>query len=197
LIRTERPESRLRKVVPNTPEGMTTLLTWVKDKAKCDDIGAFHAVLEATGPYHEIAAQALFDAACKVSVVNPAYTKSFAQSLGVKTKTDHADAETLARYAMLVQPPAWQPPPPQYRQLQTLQTRKQAVETDLQRERNRLEKQEATRGEPLVVESIRRMIQHLETEHQVLELALETHVQAHPDLSRDRGLLQSIQGVGA
>lgn len=128
LIRTERPDARLHKVVPNTPEGVATLLTWVKDKTKCDDISAFHAVLEATGPYHEIAAEALFDAACKVSVVNPAYTnastalstRSFAQGLGVKTKTDQTDADTLARYAMLVQPPAWQPPPPQYRQLQIL-----------------------------------------------------------------------------
>jgi len=48
-----------------------------------DRLSTSHAVLEATGPYHEIAAEALFDAACKVSVVNPAYTKSFAQSLGV------------------------------------------------------------------------------------------------------------------
>jgi len=183
---------------------VATLLNWVKNKAKCDDISAFHAVLEATGPYHEIAAEALFDAGCKVSVVNPAYTnasttlstRSFAQGLGVKTKTDHTDADSLARYALLVQPPAWQPPPPQYRQLQILQARKQALETDLQRERNRLEKQQATRGEPLVVESIQRMIQHLENERQVLEQALETHVQAHPDLSHDRGLLQSIQGVG-
>lgn len=136
LIRGEKPDARLHKVVPNTPEGVATLLTWVKDKAKCDDISAFHAVLEATGPYHEtcaersrsIAAEALFDAACKISVVNPAYTKSFAQGLGVTlrlrsgqaTKTDHTDADTLARYAMLAQPPAWQPPPPQYRQLQIL-----------------------------------------------------------------------------
>ena len=29
----------------------------------------------------------------------------------------------------------------------------------------------------------------------MLEQALETHVQAHPDLNHDRGLLQSIQGV--
>jgi len=41
LIRAERPDARLHKVVPNTPEGVATLLNWVKDKAKCDDIGAF------------------------------------------------------------------------------------------------------------------------------------------------------------
>lgn len=120
LIRAERPDALLRKAVPNTREGVATLLSWVKDKAKCDDIGAFHAVLEATGPYHEIAAEALFKAGCKVSVVNPAYTKNFARSLGVKTKTDHTDADILARYALLIQPPAWQPAPPQYRQLQGL-----------------------------------------------------------------------------
>jgi len=82
-------------------------------------------------------------------------TGSFAQGLGVKTKTDHTDADSLARYALLVQPPAWQPPPPQYRQLQILQARKQALETDLQHfdrlsascERNRLEKQQATRSD--------------------------------------------------
>ena len=76
------------------------------------------------------------------------------------------------------------------------QARKQALETDLQRERNRLEKQQAARAEAIVVESIERMIAHLETEHQVVEQAIKTHLQAHPDLTRDRGLLQSIQGVG-
>lgn len=91
---------------------------------------------------------------------------------------------------------AWQPPPPQYAHLDALIRRKQAVETDLQRERNRLEKQETGRGNAQTIASIKRMIVHLEQELEQLDKDIEQHIQSHPDLERDRGLLQSIKGVG-
>ncbi len=105
----------------NTPDGITALLTWARNKAHCK-VEELYAILEATGSYHEIAADSLFNARCKLSMMNPAYIKSYAKSLGIKTKTDRVDAGILARYgrereADLI---PWQPPPPQYAHLEAL-----------------------------------------------------------------------------
>ena len=191
------PGKPLHKVVPNTPEGVSLLLTWATAKAQCT-AADFYVVLEATGPYHETAAESLAEAGCRVFVVNPARTRDFAKSLGHKTKTDRVDAAVLARYGLErhAELKPWTVQPPQYRVLRALQTRRQAVETDLQRERNRLEKLQVVRSETFVVESVRRMISHLESELECLNQAIETHVESHPELARDRGLLQSIRGVG-
>lgn len=197
LIRSDLPGKPLHKKVANTPEGIAALLTWAVKKADCA-VSDFYVVLEATGPYHEIAAESLFEANCKVFVVNPARTRDFAKSLGHKTKTDKVDANVLARYVFerYAELKPWTPPLPHYRQLRTLQTRKQTLETDLQREHNRLEKLQATRPDAFVAESIERMIVRLQSELELLEHAIETHVQAHPELERDRRLLQSIRGIG-
>lgn len=197
LIRSNLPNKPLHKTVPNTPEGVAVLLEWAQKKADCD-IGEFHTILEATGPYHEIAAETLFKAGCKVSVVNPAYTKNFAKSLGLKTKNDRADAAVLAKYGLKMQtePDTWQPPPLHYRQLRKLLGRKKALETDLQREKNRLEKYQAAHPESFVVESVERTIKHLEAELELLEHAIETHIQVNPELAHNRELLQSVNGVG-
>lgn len=188
----------LNKTVANSAAGVQELLAWVAKKAALAP-ESLHVVLEATGPYHEIAAQALFDAGCRVSVVNPAYPKHYAQSQGIKTKTDRADAAVLARYGQAT--PAsklrlWQPPAPVYRQLQTLHNRRQALLADLQRERNRQEKLLATQGDDFVSASLQRMLAQFEKELELVDQAIETHIAAHPDLQRDRGLLQSIPGVG-
>jgi transposase len=108
----------LHKTVPNSAAGVQELLAWVAKKAAFAP-DALHVVLEATGPYHEMAAKAFFDAGFRVSVVNPAYPKHYAQSLGLKSKTDRADAVILARYGQATSGlRRWQPPAPCYRQLQ-------------------------------------------------------------------------------
>jgi len=113
-------------------------------------------------------------------------------------QTDKVDAHVLARYGLErhAELKTWTPPAPQYRQLRTLQIRKQALQADLQREQNRLEKFQVSRPDKFVVASVERMIQHLENELELLEQAIETHIQAHPELEHDRSLLQTIQGIG-
>jgi transposase len=50
-----------------------------------------HAVLEATGVYHEAAALWLSDAGMTVSIANPPQVKDSARGLAVRTKTDGVD----------------------------------------------------------------------------------------------------------
>jgi len=118
-----------------------------------------HIILEATETYHEIMTRTLFDAGCKVSVVNPAYTKNFARSLGIKTKIEKVDADVLARFGVVMQTELqrWQPSPAHYQWLKHLHNRKHAVEIDIRRECNRLEKLQSTYSEACVIKSIKRM----------------------------------------
>jgi len=129
---------RKTKVVENTPPGIAALLAWAtRQGVTCDQL---HVVTEATGIYHESAAQGLFDAGVTVSIVNPAQAKDFARGLAVRTKTDGVDGFVLARFGALLKPKVWQPPAPEVRVLQALLTRREAVAQDLRRAHNRREK---------------------------------------------------------
>lgn len=63
------------KVVANSAEGILELLAFANKKANSTAAELF-IIMEATGVYHEIAAEALFNAGCKLAVVNPAYTNA-------------------------------------------------------------------------------------------------------------------------
>lgn len=180
---------RRAKVIANTPKGMSGLLAWcAKQQVPVHQV---HAVLEGTGIYHEQAALALADAGAVVSIVNPAQVKDFGRSLGVRTKTDGVDSFVLARYGALLNPRPWTPPAHEARILQALLSRREAVAQDLQRERNRLEKADATDTPPLIRQSISGSIDFLEKQLAKLQQDIDGHINKHSNLKEDRDLLTS------
>jgi transposase len=104
------------KLFPNTAAGFVQLKEWLEKQG----VGSFHACLKATGTYSEPLALFLHEAGQKVSVVNPATVKAFAQSRLARTKTDKADAEPVTRFRLVQRPPAWSPPASEVRELQAL-----------------------------------------------------------------------------
>jgi len=188
-------DKRKSKTVPNTTDGVSTLLAWVtKQGIPLDQL---HVVMEATSIYHEVAAMALFNAKVKVSVVNPAQVRNFARSIGVRTKNDKVDSAVLARFGVLIQPSAWQPAPEEVRELQALLSRREAVATDLLRERNREEKiRTAATVSQYVIQSVVFSIEFLETELSRIQKEIDEHINRHPNLKDARELLVSIPGVG-
>lgn len=193
LIDPQAPK-RKSKTVANSRAGIAELLGWLaRQGAPAADV---HAVLEGTGVYHEHAAMGLHDAKVRVSIVNPAQIRSFAQGLAVRTKTDGIDSLVLARYGFLVRPIAWAPPPPEARMLQALLSRREAVAQDLQRERNRQEKAQATDTPVIVSRSIDDAILFLEKQLRQLQQDIDDHINRHPGLKEDLRLLQSIPAVG-
>jgi len=185
---------RRAKTVANSQAGVSELLTWcAKHHAPSHEL---HAILEGTGVYHEKAALALADAGVTVSIVNPAQIKDFGRSLGVRTKTDGVDSWVLARYGALLQPRPWTPPAQEARVLQALLSRREAIAQDLQRERNRLEKAEATETPSIIRHSLLDSIAFLEQQRAKLQQDINDHINKHPDLKADRDLLTSIPAVG-
>jgi transposase len=185
---------RRAKSVANSKAGVSELLAWcAKQHASCHEL---HAILEGTGVYHEQAALALADAGVTVSIVNPAQVKDFGRSLGIRTKTDGVDSWVLARYGALLNPRPWTPPAQEARVLQALLSRREAIAQDLQRERNRLEKADATETPSLIRQSILDSMVFLEQQLAKLQQDIDDHINKHPDLKADRELLVSIPAVG-
>ena len=196
LLRDDQDEKGLSKRVPNTPEGFASLLAWVEAKTTAVP-SQLYVVMEATGPYHEAFAQAMVRAGCQVVVANPARVKYFARSEGIRTKTDPVDARVLACYGRKnPRLRRWQPEAPEYCQLKALLTRRDALERDLQRERNRYEKATINVPAPWLLESFQRTEDFLRSEIAQLTQQIEQHLANHPVLQHDRQLLQSIPGVG-
>lgn len=189
------PDKELHRKVPNTPDGFNTLIKWACKKAGCKP-DELHAVFEATGPYHEAAALAFFEAGARVSVVNPAQIKHFAKGQGVKAKNDKQDAAVIARFCLLNNPRLWQPEPAEYRRLRELLNRLEAIDRDIRREKNRLEKTEASHVSQEVIDSINRSASFLEAEKSLLKQEIEVLIKNHPSLKEDKKLLESIPGAG-
>ena len=194
LLLDEASGRRKTKVVSNAKSGIVDLLAWVAKQNVSP--GALHVVMEATGVYHEQAAMALADAGITVSIVNPAQVKDFGRGLAVRTKTDGVDSFVLARYGALLKPVAWTPPAPEARMLQALLSRREAITQDLQRERNRQEKADATDTPDRIRQSLADSIEFLVKQLAELQQDIDQHIDRHPSLRDDMALLQSIPAVG-
>lgn len=194
LLLDEASAKRKTKVANNTKSGIVDLLAWISKQNIPPE--KLHVVMDATGVYHEQAALALADAGVIVSIVNPAQVKDFGRGLAVRTKTDGVDSFVLARYGALLKPSAWTPPAPEARMLQALLARRDAIVQDLQRERNRQEKADATDTPELIRKSLGDSIKFLVAQLTQLQQDIDDHINRHPNLKKSMSLLQSIPGVG-
>ena len=183
------------KVLPNSSTGFNSLQAWC-EKIITRDLNSIHVTMEATSTYHEALAYALYDLGFQVSVVNPAQARDFARGLGVRNKTDKKDSQVLARFGAMTNPRLWHPEPEAVRTLKALISRLSALEADLQREKNRLEKVQISQGSEIVIESIQTMVDHLIKECARVEKQIDDHIDQNPQLKQDRARLQTITGVG-
>lgn len=183
------------RVFTNSPAGYSALLDWAQKQTN-EERETLHFIMEATGIYHEALATQMYQAGAKVSVVNPAQVCNYAKSLGRRTKTDKKDSMVLARYGATQAPRLWQPEPEEIRLLKAFIARINAVEQDIQREKNRLEKAEIVQVSDEILISIHTVLKQLEKEKVRLEALINKHIDQHPMLKRDRQLLENIPGVG-
>lgn len=172
----------------NRQEGFAELWVWLaKHKAP-----AVHACLEATGPYSEALALFLHEHGVTVSLVNPAQIKAFGQSELLRNKDDRPDAGLIRRFCEKQQPAAWTPAPPHFRELQALTRHLDNLLETRQQQLNRLE----TATTKAVVQSLRKLVRHVEAEIKRTEQQIKDHIDRHPELKQQCQLLESIPGIG-
>lgn len=177
------------KVFANSAAGFLQLSAWlIKQRVEL-----VHACMEATGTYGEALATYLFDAGHRVSIINPAVIKAYAQSHLSRTKTDKVDATLIARFCQERHPPAWSPLPREVRELQALVRRLESLLEMHQMEVNRLE---AGTSADLVRESLTEHITFLDEEIKRTTALIRNHIDQHPTLKEQRELLITIPGIG-
>ena len=81
------------------------------------------ACCEYTGIYYLGVATALHEAGYRISVVNAYSIKHYARLMMRRTKTDRKDAELIADYLRVNDPPDWQPPAEELAQIKRLNRR--------------------------------------------------------------------------
>lgn len=193
LIRENQKKSKTYRY---TRQSLDNLVAWLRAR-KADDARVF---MEATGIYHEELACFLHDNGFVVHILNPADTAKFAEASRLH-KTDKCDSRSLAEFGQFLtnsgRAIAWKPEAAEIRALKALVARLDALEGDLQREKNRLEKVQVTNVTENIQNSITEMMDNLEEAIAKLRRDVDDHLDKHPDLKKDRELLQSIPGVGA
>ncbi len=149
-------------------------------------------VLEATGGLERGLVAALDAAGLSVSVVNPRQVRHFARAAGRLAKTDVIDAQMLARFGKVMQPPVRPLPDAQTQALREVVTRRRRVVTMLTAERNYLA--HATRW---VRRQVKQSIAGLQRQLEALDRELKRLIQASLVWRAQAHLLSSVPGVGA
>ena len=176
------------KAFSNNAKGFEQLIAWVRNRHTIE----VHICMEATGTYWEALAEYLHGLKQRVSVVNPARIKAFAQSELLRTKTDAVDAALIARFCKSQDPEPWIPPPPEIRVLQELMRHYEHLKTTRAQQSVYAQSSEAA----IVKSSIEDIIATLDEQIAQIEQEIRRHFDDHPDLKRRRDLLTSIPGIG-
>jgi len=183
----------LRATMDNTPAGHANLLNWLAKHHRKLALEQVHACLEATGMYGDEVALTLHQTGYVVSVVNPARIKAFAESRLSRNKTDAADAWLIAEFCRTQTPPAWSPPAPEVLTLRRLARHLDDLKTMRQQEINRLA---AGALDAAIHQRLESHIAFLDDQIAAVWQDIHDHIDHHPDLKRQRDLLDSIPGIG-
>jgi len=172
----------------NDEAGFAKLHKWLKKK----QAQGCPVCIEATGRYGEGVAYYLHELGYHVSVVNPARIKAYGKSQLKRNKTDQEDAKVIAHFCATQKPDVWRPPSPEARTLQALVRRVDSLKAMRTQENNRLH---AGLAESFVLDDIQAHITYLEERIEVVSQQIQTLIEQHPQLQRQRDLLVSIPGI--
>ena len=170
----------------NTKQGFVALQRWI------GTVSPARVVYEATGAYHK-AFEATFRDKLPLVKVNPLQARRFAQSMGVRAKTDKVDAAMLARMGSALQLVPDQPSSKDHSVLKELQVTRNGLIKDQTRLKNRLHTQTLAltrRQTKARLDQIGRQLKQLDQE-------INNQLKTCPQRAKAYRILQSIPGIGA
>jgi transposase len=170
---------------PNDPAGIARLVV------RLAELAPRGVVLEATGGLEKPLANALAAAGIAATIANPRQVRDFAKAIGQLAKTDALDAQLLARYAEVVQPPPRALPSPAVQVLASLVTRRRQVVEMITAERQR----RRTAG-PAARPYVDAHLASLQEQRAALDKDLAARIQADPAWAERARLVQTVPGVG-
>ncbi|MDX2360662.1 MAG: IS110 family transposase [Crocinitomicaceae bacterium] len=154
-----------------------------------------HCVMEATGCYHFLLANYLYEKGFKVSVENPLVVKRFIQMKQQKVKTDKHDAKMIALYGVEQKPKLWEPEPPFIEEGKLVTTLIQMYvkqQTQLKNKLDNLRSGGIEKG--IMIQSLNLQLKRVKVEIKKLETDLENLLKEHsPEVMTN---IRSIPGIG-
>jgi transposase len=182
------PKKPRHSSVENNEQGFARLLEWLSKYPKTE----VHVCFEATNTYAFACAVYLSQQGIKVSIVNPALVKAYAQSDLRRNKTDKLDALLIAEFCADKSPRAWTPPSETEQTFQGLYRRWETLKDMRGQELNRLDSERCQ----AVRDSLTSSISYFGEQILAVEAALDCLVEQTPELHHRFELLSSIPGVG-
>jgi transposase len=174
----------LHASLPSTPAGQAELIAWLQTNR----VGT--AVMEASGGYERIWADALRGAGIKVRIVDPKRVRHFAKAAGRLAKNDPIDAETIAEFGETF-PAEAQAHDPAREQLDRLvKARASLKEFEAQ-----IIQQREHRQPPIVAKAHAAILKATRAELRKLEAAVAAKIKANPVFARRAEIIASVPGL--
>jgi len=149
-------------------------------------------VMEPTGGYAATLAAKLQDADLPVAVVNARNIRQFARASGKLAKTDKLDAQVIAHFAAVLQPPVQEPLDQRTRTMKALVARRHQLVQMHTAEINRTEHAH----DHAIQQSLRTVLKALENEIDNVERQISERIEQTPELRRKTEQLVSTPGIG-
>lgn len=173
----------------NNLKGFKALYKWIQLNTK--DM-KMDVVMEATGRYGDALACFLYEKKYRVSIVNPAQIKYFANSLLNRVKTDKADSELIAQFGMNYKLRLWKPLSKNHKKLAAY-VRYLSYSTKLHTQlTNSIEGVD----DKEIIKQYKKQITTLEKTQFDIESKLRVLINEDEELKQNAMLLESIPGLG-
>ncbi len=183
------------KKFKNTPTGFKSLIAFVQKKCNMDLPLCF--VLEATGTYHENVAYYLHELGYKVCIELPNKTEKFAKSLNSKSKTDKADAQILAHYALERNPKAWVPGNRNVLVMRQLSREKGSIQEMITMLKNQIHAIRNSHEPNMeIIKRKQETIKTLSKQIKAVEASINKVIASDTEIKKDVERLCTIRGVG-
>lgn len=178
-------EKDLHWQVENTADGVRRLL------GRLSRYQVERLIMEATGRYQLLLAEAAFEKALPVCIVKPLAVRRYAQATGKIAKTDTIDAQVIAEFGVVVQPPITLRKCKNLILIKDLLSRRRQLVNMKTKELNRIK----IMGKALEV-SCKRIIKVLEQEIARIELRLDRCIEKESTWCEKKDILKSAPGIG-
>ena len=149
-------------------------------------------VMEATGGYERKLASQLQAAGFSVAVVNPRRIRDFAKATGKMAKTDKIDAEIIALFGAMLQPPKKDIVDANTLKMKALVARRNQLIGMRTAENNRMEHAD----DKIIARSIKTVIKAIEKEIEKVDKQISDHIDQMPELKKNAELLKTVPGIG-
>lgn len=177
----------------NSRPGVRKVIKWAQGKHE----GELQFVIEPTSTYHHVLLDELSNSNIAFTVINPARTRAYSNSLGKRAKTDRVDAQLLASLGETQQIARSHQPEKFQEQIKSLRRHRESIEQQILSVRNQFEAaSHSPWADPEVLRSLRTIIRQLEKQVMSADQRLEQLISGDETYSTVSNLLQTIPGVG-